>query len=223
MLLQIHKVLEKSEVELLLGKSAIAEFVDGAATAGPRARRVKHNLQTRPDAPVASEIGNVVLAALARNLIFHSATLPRRISPPIINRYREGMRYGNHVDNALMGHSPPMRADVSATLFLSDPASYDGGELLIEDAYGFHSVKLQAGNMILYPTTSVHRVEAVTRGVRDAVIFWVQSSVADAAKRRLLFDLDMSVQRLTGADADNPEIGNLTACYSNLLRMWAEA
>jgi PKHD-type hydroxylase len=141
----------------------------------------------------------------------------------MLNRYAEGMHYGNHVDNPLMGQpGERIRTDISATLFLSDPASYDGGELVIQDNYGFHAVKLQAGNMILYPATGVHRVEPVTRGVRHAVVFWVQSAVRDADKRRILFDLDMAVQRLTGLNPENPEIGNFTACYSNLVRMWAE-
>jgi len=176
----------------------------------------------RQDIQAAQELGGVVLAAVARNLLFQSATLPRRLSPPTFNRYGEGMQYGNHVDNAVMGHPNPMRADVAATIFLSDPASYDGGELVIEDTYGFHAVKLPPGNMILYPATSIHRVEPVRRGVRNAVVLWVQSSVSDAARRRLLFDMDMSIQRLNAANADNPEVGNLTACYSNLLRMWAK-
>ena len=222
MLLQIHQVLTKDEVEQLLEKSAQAAFVDGAKTAGPRARQVKNNLQLPPEGQLSAELGRLVLGALARNGVFQSAALPRRISPPLFNRYSEGMRYGNHIDNALMRQPDALRADVSGTLFLSDPSGYDGGELVIEDSYGFHSVKLQPGNLILYPSTSQHRVDPVTRGVRNAVVFWVQSAVRDADKRRLLFDMDLSIQRLNASVPDNPAIGNLTACYSNLLRMWAD-
>jgi PKHD-type hydroxylase len=224
MLLQIQNVLEPAEVATLLAKSADAAFVDGALTAGPRARRVKRNLQMPADAALGADLRELVLAALARNPLFQCAAFPRRVTPPLFNRYAEGMLYGNHVDNPLMGKPDDrIRTDVSATLFLSDPADYDGGELVIQDNYGFHAVKLAPGNMILYPSTSIHRVEPVTRGVRNAVVFWVQSAVRDADKRRLLFDLDMAVQRLTGLNPDNPEIGNFTACYSNLMRMWAEA
>ncbi len=222
MLLQIHQVLTRDEVENLLARSADAAFVDGANTAGPRARRVKSNLQMPLGEQSAAELGRLVLGALGRSGVFQSAALPRRISPPLFNRYSEGMQYGNHIDNAIMGQPDTLRADVSGTLFLSEPASYDGGELVIEDSYGFHSVKLQAGNLILYPSSSLHRVEPVTRGVRNAVVFWVQSAVRDAAKRHLLFDMDLSIQRLNATVPDNPAIGNLTACYSNLLRMWAD-
>jgi PKHD-type hydroxylase len=222
MLLQIQNLIEKGDVEKLLMATGNAEFEDGALTAGPLARRVKANLQMRQNTPLSQELGSLVLAALARNMLFYSAALPRRILPPVFNRYAEGMQYGNHVDNALMGQPSGLRADIAGTLFLSDPASYDGGELVVQDNYGFHSVKLQPGNLIVYPATSVHRVEPVRRGVRNAVIFWVQSAVREAERRRLLFDMDMSIQRLAAASADNPEVGNLTACYSNLLRMWAD-
>ena len=169
----------------------------------------------------------MVLAALERNPLFISGALPKQVYPPMFNRYdgAEGMQFGSHVDGAVRlvpGTGAKLRTDLSATLFLSDPASYDGGELTVEDTYGTQRVKLPAGDLVLYPATSLHRVEPVTRGSRLASFFWVQSMVRDDARRALLFDLDMSIVRLTRDTPGHPSLVSLTGCYHNLLRMWAE-
>jgi PKHD-type hydroxylase len=170
-------------------------------------------------------LGDAILAALERHPLFISAALPARVYPPMFNRYEGGETFGNHVDNALRlipGTPDRLRTDLSATLFLAGPEEYDGGELLIEDTYGVHSVKLPAGHLILYPSTSLHRVEPVTRGARLASFLWVQSMVRDAGRRTLLFDLDTSIQRLAQTGADEAARLQLTGCYHNLLRMWAQ-
>ncbi len=172
------------------------------------------------------ELGGVVLSALQRNALFMSAALPLRVFPPLFNRYEGGQNFGNHVDNAIrqVPRTPVrMRTDLSATLFLSDPSDYDGGELLVEDTYGVHSVKLPAGDMVLYPSTSLHRVTPVTRGARVASFFWIQSLVRDDGARTLLFDLDSAIQQLGSDTPDHPACVQLTGVYHNLLRRWAEA
>lgn len=221
MLVQIENVLRAPELQQLRTELARAEFVDGAATAGSQARMVKRNLQLPSDSPVAVELGRLVATALQRNSVFAAAAFPRRSSTPLFSRYEAGMTYGNHVDNALLGRQR-LRTDVAVTLFLSDPADYDGGELVIQDSYGVHAVKPPAGNMVVYPASSLHRVEPVTRGCRDAAVCWVESMIRDERQRRLLFDLDNSIRRLAAGDGDGQEIAPLTACYHNLLRMWAE-
>jgi len=165
------------------------------------------------------------MRALERTALFVSAALPRHLYPPLFNRYEAGMAFGNHIDNALRqipGTAYRLRTDLSATLFLSAPHEYDGGELSIEDTYGAHAVKLEAGDLVLYPASSVHRVEPVTRGARLAVFFWVQSLVRDDGARCLLFDLDTTIRQLTAKGADRESLVRLTACYHNLLRRWAE-
>ena len=166
-----------------------------------------------------------MLEALAKNALFFSAALPKQVYPPLLNRYREGMTFGSHVDGAIRTHDASrvrMRADLSSTLFLSDPDEYDGGELLVEDTYGVQRVKLAAGALVLYPASSLHRVEPVTRGVRTASVFWTQSMVREDARRAILFDLDMSIVRLTRERADDPALVSLVGVYHNLLRMWSE-
>ncbi len=229
MLVQIPKMLSAEQLRSMrdtLGAAGDA-WVDGRATAGHQGVQVKRNLQIAENTPVARELGSTVLAALERNPLFISAALPSRIYPPMFNRYdgASGMHFGSHVDGAvrlLPGTGTQIRTDISATLFISPPEEYDGGELLIEDAYGVQKVKLPAGDMVLYPATSLHRVTPVTRGTRLACFFWVQSMVRDDAQRTLLFDLDMAIVRLTKDAPGHAALVSLTGSYHNLLRMWAD-
>ncbi|HEV8313650.1 MAG TPA: Fe2+-dependent dioxygenase [Burkholderiaceae bacterium] len=226
MIVQIPDVLSAEQVRDMRVRLQVADWVDGLATAGHQGARVKRNRQLAEGSPLARELGDVVLAALERHPLFISAVLPARVYPPLFNRYEGGERFGNHVDNALRlmpGSAERLRTDVSATLFLSDPDDYDGGELLIDDTYGAHSVKLPAGHLIVYPSASLHRVEPVTRGARLACFFWAQSMVRDVGQRTLLLDLDTAIQRLAQTDADEAARLQLTGCYHNLLRMWAQA
>jgi PKHD-type hydroxylase len=202
-------------------------WVDGRATAGHQGASVKHNLQLAEEAPIARELGSIVVAALERHPLFLSAALPKLIYPPMFNRYDGAMEmsFGTHVDGAVRlvpGTGMKIRTDAAATLFLADPDAYDGGELVVEDAYGTQSIKLPAGDMVLYPATSRHRVMPVTRGARLASFFWVQSMVRDDAQRALLFDLDMAIVRVGPVAPNHPSLVELTGCYHNLLRMWAE-
>lgn len=222
MLLHIENLLSADAVAHIQRVMDQAKWVDGRVTAGYQSGRVKHNLQLAEDSAEARELGEIVLAALSRNALFVSAALPRRIFPPLFNRYEAGMDFGAHVDSALHGSVNPIRTDLSATLFLTEPEAYEGGELVIDDHYGCHTVKLPAGHMILYPATTLHRVNPITRGARRSCFFWVQSFIRDDAKRVLLFDLDVAIQRLTQKLQDAPELIQLTACYHNLIRMWAE-
>lgn len=225
MIVQIAGVLTSEQVRFMRERLAASPWVDGLATAGYQGARVKDNRQIDEAAPLVPELGDVVLAALERNSLFISAALPNRVYPPLFNRYEGGMHFGNHVDNAVRlvpASGAKIRTDISATLFLSSPEDYDGGELLIEDTYGAHAIKLPAGDMVLYPATSLHRVTPVTRGARLASFFWIESMVRDDAQRTLLFDLDNAIQRLNASDADETACAHLTACYHNLLRMWAQ-
>lgn len=230
MLLTIPHLFNAEQVRLLRERldGAGDAWIDGRATAGHQGAAVKRNLQLAEDSAVARELGAVVIGALERHPLFLSAALPARIYPPMFNRYdgAEVMHFGTHVDGAIRlvpGTGMKLRTDVAATLFLSDPLSYDGGELVIEDTYGTQTVKLPAGYMVLYPATSRHRVTPVTRGVRLASFFWVQSMVRDDAQRALLFDLDMALVRLSPAAPGHRSLVELTGCYHNLLRRWAEA
>ncbi|HKU46797.1 MAG TPA: Fe2+-dependent dioxygenase [Burkholderiales bacterium] len=223
MFLPLPKVLKDAEVKQVRERLAKASFGDGAATAGKQARRVKQNEQVPRGSALAKELGAVVLAALRRSGAFISATLPCRITEPMFNRYAAGMRYGSHVDNAVMYQPQPLRSDISVTVFLSAPEEYDGGELLIDEIAVRQKVKLAAGSALIYPSTSLHRVEPVTRGERLAAIIWIQSLVRDPAQRRILFDLDRATQAITKRDPDSAEAEVLGASYHNLLRMWAEA
>jgi PKHD-type hydroxylase len=226
MLLVIENVLPPEAVDRLMGELAAAAWKDGAATAGTRSVAVKQNEQLSLSDPHARELGNRILAALGRNPLFVSATLAEKIYPPVFNRYQGGGHYGLHVDSALMrvpGADITLRSDVSATLFLSDPASYEGGELVIEGEYGAQEVKLAPGSMVLYPSNSIHRVAPVTSGARVAAVTWIQSVVADTSARTMLFDLDQAIQALTvGRAKDDPEIERLVHVYHNLLRRWAK-
>ena len=230
MLTRIPNVLRPEQVRDLraaLGAAGGA-WVDGRVTAGHQGAIVKRNLQIAEDSPLARELGATVLAALERHPLFLSAALPARVYPPMFNRYdaADGMHFGRHVDGAVRlvpGTGIKLRTDVSATLFLSAPDEYEGGELQIDDTYGTHSVKLPAGDLVLYPATSLHRVTPVTKGARLASFFWVQSMVRDDAQRALLFDLDMSIVRLTRDAREHASLVSLTGCYHNLLRMWADA
>ncbi len=225
MLLQIPNVLTKEQVRDARALLDAAEWIDGRVTAGHQSARAKDNEQIPEDHPTARQVGSAVVAALARNPLFRSAALPLHVFPPLFNRYSGGQSFGSHVDNAVRqvsGTAHQIRTDLSATLFLSEPGEYDGGELIVEDTYGVQSVKLEAGSMILYPATSLHHVRAVTRGARVSSFFWMQSMVRDDGKRTLLFDLDLSIQRLGGDIPDHPALLQLTGVYHNLLRRWAE-
>jgi PKHD-type hydroxylase len=202
-----------------------ADWVDGRVTAGHQSARVKDNLQLPEGSPAARELGSMVVAALEQSALFISAALPARVFPPLFNRYEGGQSFGTHVDNAIRQVTATpvrIRTDLSATLFFTAPEEYDGGELVVEDTYGTHKVKLPAGHLILYPSTSLHHVLPVTRGARIASFFWIQSMVRDDGERTLLFDLDLAIQRLGGAVPANPVAVQLTGVYHNLLRRWAE-
>jgi PKHD-type hydroxylase len=225
MLLRIPGVLSPELVAQFRARMDQARWVDGNATSGHQSALAKYNEQLPEDSVEARELGEQILQALARNPLFFSAALPRQVFPPLFNRYREGMTFANHVDGAIRTHPTQpvrIRTDLSATLFLADPDSYDGGELLIDDTYGSQQVKLPAGDMILYPATSLHRVAPITRGARVASFFWIQSLVRDDARRALLFDMDMSLIRLGKERPGDPALVSLTGVYHNLLRMWAE-
>lgn len=224
MLLQIPDVLTPEQVALALQRLDDAAWVNGRVTAGHQSARVKDNGQLPEEHPVARELGDMILKSLGRNPLFLSAALPLRVFPPLFNRYESGQAFGSHVDNAIRhaANGVRLRTDLSATLFLSDPDDYEGGELLVEDTYGVHSVKLQAGHMVLYPSTSLHNVQPVTRGTRLASFFWIQSMVREDSERTLLFDLDTAIQRLTVDLPDHPAAVQLTAVYHNLLRRWAD-
>jgi len=222
MLLAIPDVLSKEQLASFRAALDGATWVDGRATAGHQSARAKHNVQLAEDDPLSVRLGAVVLDALDRNPLFVSAALPRRVFPPLFNRYAEGQAFGVHVDNAIRvvkGAGVRLRTDLSATLFLSDPEEYDGGELSIEGGFGLQQVKLPAGHMVLYPASSLHRVEPVARGARLASFFWIQSMVRDDADRAVLFDLDQSIQRLA---PEHPSAIALTGVYHNLLRRWAD-
>ena len=225
MLVHVTAVLSAEEVQTVRTRLAGAPWTDGRLTAGYRSAEVKANLQVPQADPAAQECGDLVLRALERNATFISATLPHRVYPPLFNRYQPGMAFGDHVDNAVRqipGTPHRLRTDVSATVFLSAPEEYDGGELVIDDLYGMHSVKLAAGDMVVYPASSLHRVQPVTRGIRDAAFFWIQSMVRDDGARTLLYDMDASIRELTAQGASSASLLRLTGCYHNLLRRWAD-
>ena len=225
MIVRISSALDAEHLSRLDNLLRGAPWEDGRATAGYQSAQVKQNLQIDQNAPVARQGGELLVRALERNALFVSAALPRHLYPPLFNRYEPGMGFGAHVDNAMRqvpGTHHRLRMDISATLFLSAPEDYEGGELIIDDTYGTHAVKLAAGDMVIYPASSVHRVQPVTRGVRLAAFFWVQSMVRDDGARSVLFELDTSIRTLTESGADQSSLVRLTACYHNLLRRWAE-
>lgn len=226
MLIEIPELLKADELAACRRLLDEAEWIDGRVTAGHQSAIAKDNMQIPEGSPAARKLGDAILAALSSNPLFIAAALPLRVFPPLFNRYSGGQSFGNHVDNAIRtvpGTPHRIRTDLSMTVFLADPSEYDGGELTVEDTYGRHSVKLPAGHAVLYPASSLHHVRPVTRGARLASFFWIQSMVRDDGRRRLLFELDMSIQRLGRPGASEPETVNLTAIYHNLLRMWADA
>jgi PKHD-type hydroxylase len=225
MMVHIPNVLSADQVARCRDVMQRAAWVDGRVTAGHQSEKVKNNLQLPETAPEARELGGMVMDALGRNSLFFSAVLPKEVFPPLFNRYDAGMTFGSHVDNAIRGYlNTPLRirTDVSSTLFISAPEDYDGGELVVQDTYGTHAAKLPAGDMIIYPGTSLHHVNPITRGSRIASFFWTQSMVRDVTKRSLLFDLDMAIVRLNRDHPEHHSIVELTAVYHNLLRQWTE-
>ena len=225
MLLQIPDVLTAEQVANCRQTLEAAQWVDGRITAGHQSARAKDNLQLPENLDEAKKLGDVILCALEGNPLFMSAALPLKVFPPLFNRYQDGQSFGNHVDNAIRqvsGTPHRVRTDLSATLFFSNPDEYDGGELVVEDIYGVHAVKLPAGHLILYPASSVHHVRPVTRGVRLASFFWIQSMVREDGERTLLFDLDVAIQRLMNDAPEHRSVVELTSLYHNLLRRWAD-
>ncbi|MFC4161456.1 Fe2+-dependent dioxygenase [Chitinimonas lacunae] len=222
MLLHVPAVLDATELSRCRDLLAAADWADGRITAGTQSAREKRNLQLPESAPQLSELRTIVESALARHGLFFSAALPARIYPPLFNRYEGGMDFGDHIDNAMrqLPQGGWLRTDLSATLFLCEPDDYDGGELRIDDRFAEHWVKLPAGDLVLYPATTVHRVEPVTRGVRLASFFWIQSLVRDVGERALLFDMDLALSRLRGELGERQELVELTGVYHNLLRRW---
>lgn len=225
MLLHIPQVLTPAEVAAFRERLDAAPWVDGRQTVGAQGAQVKHNRQLDAASPAARELSQAVTAALLRQPLFVSAALPRHVLPPFFNRYGGGEHYGDHIDGAirfLPDSGQPMRTDLSATLFLAEPDAYDGGDLVVRDTYGEHLVKLPAGDLILYPSTSLHRVEPVTRGERVAAFLWLQSMVRDDGQRTQLYELDQAIQSLRARVGDAPELVTLTGLYHNLMRRWAE-
>ncbi|MGH6623042.1 MAG: Fe2+-dependent dioxygenase [Burkholderiaceae bacterium] len=225
MLLQIPQVLRADQVASIRARIDAASWIDGNATSGHQSAREKVNEQLPESAEAARTCGAEIAAALDRSPLFFSGALPKHVFPPLFNRYGVGMTFGKHVDAAVRVHGPSgarIRTDLSATLFLTPPEDYDGGELLVEDTYGVHTVKLAAGDLVLYPASSLHRVTPVTRGTRVSSFFWIQSMVRDDAQRALLFDIDMAIIRLGQERPKDPSVVSLTGSYHNLLRMWAE-
>jgi PKHD-type hydroxylase len=225
LLLAIPDVLTSEQVKQARELLSTAQWIDGRVTAGHQSSRTKDNMQIPESHPVAQQLGEIILQALGQNALFISAALPAKVFPPLFNLYSGGQSFGTHVDNAIRqvtGSGSRIRTDLSATLFFAGPEEYDGGELIVEDTYGTHAAKLPAGHMVLYPSTSLHHVRAVTRGVRVSSFFWIQSMVRDDTRRTLLFDLDMGIQRLNQDVPDHPTAVQFTGIYHNLLRQWAE-
>ncbi len=225
MLLQIPRLFSPDEVRQMRAALESADWEDGRATAGHRAASVKSNRQLALADPLAKQLGDLILERLSRTPLFIAGALPLRILPPRFNRYESGGTYGDHVDNAIFpipGTALRLRTDISTTIFLSDPDDYDGGELIVSDTFGDKSVKLPAGDAIVYPGSSLHRVTPVTRGTRFAAFFWTQSLVRDDQQRRMLFDLDCAIQQLTADHPGHPSLDGFTGIYHNLMRSWSE-
>jgi PKHD-type hydroxylase len=225
MLVHVPKLLSETQLAHCRRALADAPWGDGRATAGHESTKVKRNQQLPDGHPVARELGDLILAALETNPLFLSAALPLKVVPPLFNRYQNGGTYGTHLDGAVWqvaGTRHRVRTDLSATLFLTPPDEYDGGELTVEDTYGAHAIKLPAGDMILYPGTSLHRVTPVTRGARVSAFFWIQSMVRDDGQRTLLLDLDIATQQVRAALPEHPSTVQLSNVYHNLLRQWAD-
>ena len=225
MMLHVPNVLTPDQVADLRRRLDATDWVDGRETVGPQGALVKRNRQLPETSPVSQELGAIVLKALAAQPLYFSAALPLRTVPPLFNRYEGGEHYGDHIDGSVRsvpGTGLRLRTDISCTLFLTPPEDYDGGELVVVDSYGTHEVKLPAGDLIVYPASSVHRVEPVTRGARVCSFFWVQSMVRDDWRRSMLFELDRNIQSLRQRVGDGPEIVGLTGHYHNLLRQWSD-
>lgn len=225
MIARIRGLLDAQQLTAVRKLLEEGSWEDGRATAGFQSARVKHNLQLTQGSATARQAGDIVVRALERHSDFISAALPRHVYPPLFNRHDPGMSFGSHVDNAVRqvpGTHHRLRIDVSATLFLNPAEDYDGGELVIEDTFGAHAVKLAAGDLVVYPASSLHHVRPVTRGARLAAFFWVQSMVRDDGARTLLFEMDSAIRELTAAGADGGALLRLTGCYHNLLRRWAD-
>jgi len=225
MIVQVPNVLNSEQLARCRAVMTRASWIDGRVTAGYQSSTVKDNRQLPENSPEARELGEMIVAALERNPLFITATLPLRVFPPLFNRYEGGESFGAHLDNSIRqipGTPLRVRTDISATLFLSAPEDYDGGELVVDDVYGAHAVKLGAGDMVVYPASSLHHVKPVTRGVRLASFFWVQSMVRDDGTRTLLFDLDMAINKVNQALPNHGAVVELTNCYHNLLRRFAE-
>jgi PKHD-type hydroxylase len=226
MMVHIPRVLNAEQVARCRDVMVKAAWVDGRVTAGHQSAKVKNNLQLPETSAEARDLGDMVIEALGKSQLFMSAVLPKQVFPPLFNRYDAGMTFGSHIDNAIRAHPAApvrIRTDVSSTLFVSAPEDYDGGELVVEDTYGAHAVKLPAGDMIIYPASSLHHVTPITRGSRIGCFFWTQSLIRDDGQRALLFDLDMAILQLTRDHPDHASLPALTGCYHNLLRQWAEA
>jgi PKHD-type hydroxylase len=225
MIVQVPHVLTPEQIAHCREVMTRASWIDGRVTAGHQSAVVKHNRQLAENSVEARQLGDIIVAALERNPMFITAVLPLRVFPPLFNRYEGGESFGAHLDNSIRqipGTPYRIRTDISATLFLSDPEEYDGGELVIDDVYGSHAVKLTAGDMVVYPASSLHHVVPVTRGVRLASFFWVQSMVRDDGTRTLLFDLDLAINKVNQALPNHGAVVELTNCYHNLLRRFAE-
>lgn len=225
MLIEIEALLSATELDEVRRQLLAQPWVDGKVTAGVQSAQVKANRQLDEDNPLARQLGELILRRLSDNALFMSAALPKRIYPPLFNRYGGGEAFGFHVDNAIRGIKDVrerVRTDLSATLFLADPSSYDGGELVIRDTFGEQRVKLPAGHLVLYPGSSLHRVEPVTRGERLASFFWIESLVREDGQRQMLLDMDVAIQRLTAQGADDQSLLELTGVYHNLLRRWSD-
>ncbi|MDH4651641.1 MULTISPECIES: Fe2+-dependent dioxygenase [unclassified Pseudomonas] len=225
MLLHIPGIFTSEEATRIREALEQADWLDGKATAGYQSAKAKHNEQLAEGDPLAREISSAMLQRLWNNPLFVSAVLPNKVYPPLFNRYRCGGTFGYHIDNAvrpIKGSSEHVRTDVSATLFLSEPDAYDGGDLVIQDTYGAHRVKLAAGDLVIYPSSSLHQVEPVTRGERLASFFWIQSMVREDSQRTLLFEMDQAIQSLARDVPDHPALVQLTGNYHNLLRRWVE-
>ena len=222
MIVRIPQVLTAEELATVRARLAEASWVDGRVTAGHQSVKVKANLQIAEDSQDARDLGAIVLRGLERNALFMAAALPRHVYPPMFNKYEPGMNFGTHIDGAIRQiGTQRIRTDISATLFLNPPEDYEGGELLVEDTYGAHSVKLPAGDMVIYPATSLHRVTPVTKGARIASFFWIQSLVKDDSERSLLFDMDRAIAELGQiVPGDSPAMLRLSASYHNLVRKW---
>ncbi|MGB7068965.1 MAG: Fe2+-dependent dioxygenase [Pyrinomonadaceae bacterium] len=225
MLIQIPNILNSQKLDRCRSMLAGADWIDGRVTAGHQSGLAKNNMQLPEDHPGATQIADLILEALAQDSLFVAAALPKKVFPPLFNRYSGGQSFGIHVDNAIRqvnGTENRVRTDLSATLFFSEPDEYEGGELIVEDNYGIQQVKLAAGSLILYPAGSLHRVTPVTKGERLASFFWIQSMVRDDGQRTLLFDLDLAIQRISTELPESPTVVQLTGVYHNLLRRWAD-